>query len=496
MQDIILLRGQDLSYAKEPARLRNRMLSKEESLLIKDVSFTLYRGEVLGVLGEYETLYYLKDMITGTVDPKAGRVKSDAVVAALDVMDHVHNRHSTSRFLIELYNEYMKPEAVSGALETLGKKVFMKRIWNRRISSLTRGEIAALLVEASVHIEADAFIFCNMSSHLTGANEARFKEIISGLEQQEKGVMLLETDIGTIQGLSNYFIWLSYGQKRYDGGVQKGVGRYNKYLKEKSQIKNTDEEALFDLEWKRRISEYAHYKHNMQRLSKKQTSLIDRLSIRRIIVSFVLLFIMMTASTAIFMDINFTGAEETVERQTVPAMEAETPASFSYGFITADGMDFGGQTVPYMSMVDVTGTGDGTYTVLFDGAEYQVPQEELLHFNPASLYTETTFEDLLPYTSDSFADSNQFYTVRMNRSAEDVVEELNLEADQYRGTVPGFPITYHFRNDRVFALEFPAEDTGALLEEYDLSNEEQIFRVQDGYMVLDGANDRWLYVGR
>ena len=496
MQDIILLRGQDLSYAKESARLRNRILSKEESLLIKDVSFTLYRGEVLGVLGEYETLYYLKDMITGTVDPKAGKVKSEAVVAALDVMDHVHNRHSTSRFLIELFNEYMKPEAVSEALEVMGKKVFMKRIWNRRITTLTRAEIGALLVEASVHIEADAFIFCNMSSHLTGANKVRFKEIISDLEQQEKGVMLLETDIDTIKALSNYFIWLSYGQKRYDGGVQKGVAGYNEYLKEKSQIKNTDEEALFDLEWKRNISEYAHYKHNMQRLSKKQASLIDRLSIKRIIVSFVLLFVIMAASTVIFMDINFTGADETVERQTVPAMEEETAASFSYGFITADGIDFGGQMVPYMSMVDVTGTGDGTYTVLFDDVEYEVPEEEILHFNPASLYTETTFEDLLPYTSDSFADSNQFYTVRLNREAESVEEDLALEMDGSRGAVPGLPITYHFRNDRVFAIEFPAEDTDALLEEYDLTNEEQIFRVQDGYMVLDGANDRWLYVGR
>ena len=56
MQDIILMRGQNLSYAKESGRLRKRIFSKDESLVIKDVSFTLYRGEVLGVLGEYEAL--------------------------------------------------------------------------------------------------------------------------------------------------------------------------------------------------------------------------------------------------------------------------------------------------------------------------------------------------------------------------------------------------------------------------------------------------------
>lgn len=496
MQDIILLRGQNLSYAKESGLLSKRIFSKDESLLIKDVSFTLYRGEVLGVLGEYETLYYLKDMITGTIDPKAGKVKFDAVIAALDVLDHVHNQHRTARFLSELFNEYMKPPEVAEALEALRKKVFMKRIWSRRVSSLTRAEIGAVLIEAAVHIDADIFIFSNMSSHLGSANGGRFKEVISTFEKQDKGIMLLETDIDTIKDLSNYFIWLSYGQKRYEGGVQKGVDRYNNYMRQKSQIKNTDEEALFDLEWKRNISEYAHYKHNMQRLSKKQTSLIDQLSIRRIIVSFVLLFIIMAASTVIFMDINFTGAYETADRQTGPVMDENASESFAYGFVTADALDLGGGAVPYMTMVDIAQVGEDGYTVLFEDQEHEVAEGDILYFNPASLYTEAAFEELLPYTAAAFEDSYEFYTVWLNRDAETVVGELNLEADEYRGSVPGFPITYHFRNDRVLSIEFPAEDIDALLGEYDLTNEEQVFRVQDGYMILDGANDTWLFVSR
>lgn len=495
MQDIILMRGQDLSYAKESGRLRKRIFSKDESLVIKDVSFTLYRGEVLGVLGEYEALYYLKDMITGTINPKEGKVKSEAAIAAFDVMDHVHNRHTASRFLIELFNEYMKPDEVAEAVETLKKKVFMKRIWERRVNTLTRAEIGALLIEAAGHVDADVFIFCNMSSHLNEANKARFKETVSTFEKQDKGVMLLETDIGTIRASSNYFIWLSYGQKRYEGGVQKGVDRYNEYQKEKSRVKNTDEEKLFDIEWKRNISEYAHYEHNMQRLSKKQTSLIDRLSIRRLIISFVLLFIIMAASTVIFMDINFTGADQTAEQQTVPALE-ENSERFAYGLVSAEALELGGEAVPYMAMLDVTGSGEGTYTVLFNDAEYEVAEEDIIYFNPASLYTETTFEDLLPYAGDSFADSYQFYTLWLSGGREEAVSGLNLEADEYSGSVPGFPITYHFRNDRVLSVAFPAEDTEALLDEYGLTNEEQIFRVQDGYMVLDGVNDTWLFVSR
>src|SRR5690625_1563655 len=102
----------------------------------------------------------------------------------------------------------------------------------------------------------------------------------------------------------------------------------------------------------------------MQRLSKKQTSLIDRLSIRRLIISFVLLFIIMAASTVIFMDINFTGADQTAEQQTVPALE-ENFERFAYGLVSAEALELGGEAVPYMAMLDVTGSGEDSYTVLF-----------------------------------------------------------------------------------------------------------------------------------
>src|SRR5699024_11825420 len=104
MQDIILLRGQELSYAKESIHLRKRILSKDEHLLLKDVSFTLYRGEVLGVLSYYETLYYLKDMITGTIIPKDGKFKSEAVFASKYVMDHLKLKIKYQQIYIREFN--------------------------------------------------------------------------------------------------------------------------------------------------------------------------------------------------------------------------------------------------------------------------------------------------------------------------------------------------------------------------------------------------------
>lgn len=496
MQDIILLRGQELSYAKESIHLRKRILQKDEHLLLKDVSFTLYRGEVLGVLSDYETLYYLKDMITGTIEPKTGKVKSEAVIASLDVMDHVQNKHQVQMFLSELFDEYMSPQKMDESLNELKGNPFFKRLWYRDVNTLTRTEMASVLMEASTYIEADIFIFCNMSNHLSDGNRVRFKEIVSAFEKDDKGVMLLETDVDMIKGLSNYFLWLSYGQVRYEGGVQKGIAHYNKYLKDKSQIKNVDEEALFDLKWKRNISEYAHYKHNMQRLSKKQTSLIDQLSIRRIIVSLVLLFIIMASSAVIFMNINFSGTSTAVETETVPMEEEAGIESFVYGLVLDETLEIDGETLPYLSLVDIVEIHDDSYTVIVNEAEHEVDESQLLYFNPASLYTETSFDELLQYADDIFRESDQFYSRMLNRESEDVIESFNLQADDYHGEVPGVPVTYHFRNDRVISITFPATDIDGLLDDYGLTGEQQVFRVEDGYMILDGENENWVYINR
>src|SRR5699024_4233174 len=111
---------------------------------------------------------------------------------------------------------------------------------------------------------------------------------------------------------------------------------------------------------------YAHYKHNMQRLSKKQTSLIDQLSIRRIIISLVLLFIIMTSSAVIFMNINFTGMGTTVETETVPMEEEEGIESFVYGLVLDDNLEIGSETLPYLSLVDIVEIHDQSYTVVVD----------------------------------------------------------------------------------------------------------------------------------
>src|SRR5699024_6722796 len=232
--------------------------------------------------------------------------------------------------------------------------LFRKR-WTTPVRDLPRREIALILIEMSKVTDADIIIYCNMYRHLSTRDKEMFKGAVNNLERSERGILLLESDIEPISTLANYFLWLSYGQIRYDGSVKKGVDAYNDYMKKKSQLKSMEEEGLFDLEWKQNISEYARYKHELKRLSKKQTSFIDSLNIRKIIVSAVLVFFMMLSSLIIFMDINFTGSANTDNEltQTEPDEGNETGGT-NYGIVSGTNVEAGGENLPYLTTVQIS----------------------------------------------------------------------------------------------------------------------------------------------
>jgi teichoic acid transport system ATP-binding protein len=497
MQDIILLRGQNLSYAKEKESIKDRILGREDHLLLKDVSFTLYKGEVLGVLSIYDTLYYIKEIVNGTIDPKSGKIKADQSILSLDVMDHIHHPHHLNVFLRELFDEYLTPQRINSELEALKEHGYIRKYWDTPIKELSRREIALILLEISLKIDVEVIVFCNIYSHLHEADYPRYKEVLSYHENDEKGVLLLESEIEPIKASANYFLWLSYGQVRYDGSVQKGAAEYQAYLKLKSQVKNVDEEALFDLEWKENISEYAKYKYDLKRLNMKQTTIIDALNVRRIILSLVLLFIMAMSALIVLMDIDFTGSGTETAGNSSIIDTGEDEERISYGLVKGDNMSIGGTTIPSMTLLNIVSTNGETYTVNFNGENHEVPRDELIYFNPASLFPETSLEDLLPYTNQTFIDNYLFYTSYLNESEEYVTERLSADTvDDYQISLSGLPITYHLRDGYVLSLTTSASDLDDLYEEFNLTEDIQIFRLEDGYMILDRPNELWTYINR
>src|SRR5699024_12746347 len=89
MKNKILLKGLDLSYSKEAKDFKKRMLGRAGPTHLKNINIHLYEGEVLGLLSDTETLYYIKEVLSGTLIPTAGKVKTQGGILSFDVMNLV-----------------------------------------------------------------------------------------------------------------------------------------------------------------------------------------------------------------------------------------------------------------------------------------------------------------------------------------------------------------------------------------------------------------------
>ncbi|MHC0552042.1 hypothetical protein [Salinicoccus sp. CNSTN-B1] len=76
----------------------------------------------------------------------------------------------------------------------------------------------------------------------------------------------------------------------------------------------------------------------------------------------------------------------------------------------------------------------------------------------------------------------------------DEVDTITEQTDRYARL--GVPITYHIKDDVVFSVSFPAENIEEMYKEFGVTEEDAIFRLPEGYMILDASNETWLYINR
>ena len=159
MKNNILLKGLDLSYSKEAKGFKERMFGHAGSIHLKNINIHLYEGEVLGLLSDAETLFYIKEVLSGTLNPVTGKVKTHGGILSLDVMDHINNPFSLSFFIEELLEEYKSGKEFQTAVELLYNKPVIRNNLTKKLKDLSRKQLAHILLEISGLIDAEVIIY-------------------------------------------------------------------------------------------------------------------------------------------------------------------------------------------------------------------------------------------------------------------------------------------------------------------------------------------------
>ena len=499
MRNILLLKATNITYAEESPHLKERILNQSERLILKDINLHLYKGQILGILGDSKRLGIVKEIFSKTLSPTSGTLQTEKSILSLDVIDHVHSDQTVGAFTRNFLIEFMRSGVTENIVDNLKYVDVYMRYRDRKLSELSRRDIALLIIELSKFVNVDIVVFSNLSQYLLPEDKAVLNSAIVYSQKRHRGVLLLEPDIENIKPYANYFMWLSHGQVRYEGGLKQGVERYERYLRERSSIKNIEEEETFDQSWKETMNEYALFKHNMERVRRKTIVTSENVNVKKLVVSVVLFSIMVASALVVMMDISFTegdGGLPIINQSDDDEVVNESDRTL-YGLVTNDSLSFGVEDYSTLDIMPIKRVSRNTYNAVVQGGEYEVSTDDFIYFNPASLYQQSSLQILLPYTHSSFRDNYLFYSNYLNISANQLKESINYDHENnQRVDVSGIPITFHLNDDVVYGISFPSQNTEELIEEYELTTENPIFRLPRGYMILYGEAERWLYINR
>ncbi len=205
-----------------------------EFLAVNDVSFTLYQGDMLGIIGTNGAgKSTLLKAVTKIMEPSSGKVRVNGKIAALlelgsgfdgelNLRENAYLRGAmlgyTRRFMNEKYPEI---------LEFSGLKDYEERPF-KQLSSGMRSRIAFSI---AAMLEPEILILDEVLSVGDGAfrekSEAKMREIIS----KGKATILVSHSLKQIRRMCNKVLWLDHGKQIAFGEAAPICDMYEEFLK-------------------------------------------------------------------------------------------------------------------------------------------------------------------------------------------------------------------------------------------------------------------------
>jgi lipopolysaccharide transport system ATP-binding protein len=228
-------------YAKPADRLKQMILPRvgramglnglkyhEEFWALRDVTFSIRRGETVGIIGRNGSgKSTLLQMICGTLHPSEGEIRTSGRIAALLELGAGFNPEFTGE-----ENVYL-----SGLLYGIPEKELRKRFdsilafadigdfINQPVKTYSSGMYVRLAFAIAAHVDADTLVIDEALS----VGDVRFTQKCMRFlrDFQKRGTLLFVShDTTAVTNLCDRAIWLDRGRRVLDGETKEVVERY------------------------------------------------------------------------------------------------------------------------------------------------------------------------------------------------------------------------------------------------------------------------------
>lgn len=219
---------------------RTGLFRGESYWALRDVSFTLYRGESLGVIGRNGAgKSTLLQLLAGILSPDRGRMINHGVRTALLSLQIGFLPYLTGRQNAVLSGILLGLDRceVEDQLEEIRTFSELGEFFDQPIHTYSSGMRARLGFAVAIRLEADVLLI----DEVLAVGDAEFRkksaEVLTDKIRSDKTVVLVSHNTGTLRQLCDRAVWIEDGVSRMEGPVDEVLKAYEQHPAADSRLR-------------------------------------------------------------------------------------------------------------------------------------------------------------------------------------------------------------------------------------------------------------------
>lgn len=225
-----------------------------EFIALNDISFDVYRGETVGVVGRNGSgKSTLLQIICGTLSPSHGSVQVNGRIAALLELGAGFNPEFTGRENVILNATVLglAREEIDRRFDDIAAFADIGEFIDQPVKSYSSGMYVRLAFAVAINVDPDILIVDEALSVGDEAFQRKCFARINAIRDSGATVLFVSHSAGTVVELCDRVILLDKGEKLMDGAPKHVVSKYHKLLyAPDSQAHTIRQEMLLDAEGK------------------------------------------------------------------------------------------------------------------------------------------------------------------------------------------------------------------------------------------------------
>lgn len=206
-----------------------RQVKREEFWAVRDVSFSLVPGEVLGVVGPNGAgKSTLMKMVARVLPPTEGRIVVRGVVAPMIELGAGFNQEMNARDNIVLYGTLLgrTPAQMRERVQPIVEWAELTEFIDVPIRSYSSGMMARLGFAVATDIDPEVLVVDEVLSVGDTAFQEKSKTRIQKLIDAGAAVLFVSHQLDTVKEMSDRVLWLDHGRTVMVGNPDEVVNAY------------------------------------------------------------------------------------------------------------------------------------------------------------------------------------------------------------------------------------------------------------------------------